>query len=238
VSVELPHQWLLADMTMWRPLCTLPLALALFSPYGAALAQTFKFSAAEEAQKKEQADKQAAQDAKVQDMLAAPCLEKIKNKKIVVLVGESRNGVTQASQGSYSAHFDAINSRLRKLGLRTYTQAQIRAQIAQAEIDAFFRNDPDAALSASRRLSAQYMIRGLISTQASRNAVVNLNQVHVGMDFTLSGGNGRVVSQARVENASYAGADISGVALTLIEERADEVVAKLYSDYCRKEGSR
>lgn len=225
-------------MTMWHLSCALLLSLALIAPHGAASAQTFKFSAAEEAQKKEQADKQAAMDAKVSEMLATPCLDRIKNKKIVVLIGESRNGVTKASQGSYSAHFEAINSRLRKLGLRTYTQAQIRAQIAQAEIDAFFRNDPDAALNASRRLAAQYMIRGLISTQASRNAVANLNQVHVGMDFTLSGGNGRVVSQARVDNASYAGADTTGLALTLVEERADEVVAKLYSDYCRSEGSR
>ena len=36
------------------------------------------------------------------------------------------------------------------LGLRTYTPEEIRSQIAQAEIDAYFRNDPDAALSASR----------------------------------------------------------------------------------------
>ena len=223
---------------MWRTLCTLFLSLALFVLHGTALTQTFKFSAAEEAQKKELADKQAAQDARVQDLLATPCLDSIKNKKIVVLIGESRNGVTKAGQSAFSPHVEAINSRLRNLGLRTYTQAQIRAQIAQAEIDAFFRNDPDAALNASRRLSAQYMIRGLISTQASANAVINLNQVHVGIDLTLSAGSGRMVSQARVEHASYSGSDTAGMALTLIQERADEVVAKLVGDYCRKEGSR
>lgn len=141
-------------------------------------------------------------------------------------------------QNRFSPHFEAVNTRLRALGLRTYTQAQIRAQVAQAEIDAFFRNDPDAALSASRRLAAQYILRGLISTQASRNVVVNLNQVRVSMDFTLTGANGRVVSQANVENASYAGADTSGMALTLIRERAEELVAKLCSDYCRNAASR
>jgi len=189
-------------------------------------------------QKTEQAEQQAAQDAKVQALLATPCRDRIKNQKIVVLIGEDRNGLVQAVQSRFSPHFEAVNSRLRELGLKTYTQAQIRAQVAQAEIDAYFKNDPDAALSASRRLAAQYILRGLISTQASRNAVVNLNQVRISMDFTLTGANGRMISQANVENASYAGADTSGMALTLIRERAEELVAKLYSDYCQKAASR
>ena len=205
---------------------------------GLAYAQGFKFSEAEQAQKTEQANQQAARDAKVQDMLATPCRERIKNQKIVVLFGEDHNGLVQAVQSRFSPHFDLVNTRLRELGLKTYTQAQIRAQVAQAEIDAYFKNDPDAALSASRRLAAQYILRGLISTQASRNAVANLNQVRVSMDFTLTGANGRVISQANVENASYAGADTSGMALTLIRERAEELVAKLYSDYCQKSASR
>jgi len=205
---------------------------------GLSLAQGFKFSEAEQAQKTEQAEQQAAQDAKVQALLATPCRDRIKNQKIVVLIGEDRNGLVQAVQSRFSPHFEAVNSRLRELGLKTYTQAQIRAQVAQAEIDAYFKNDPDAALSASRRLAAQYILRGLISTQASRNAVVNLNQVRISMDFTLTGANGRMISQANVENASYAGADTSGMALTLIRERAEELVAKLYSDYCQKAASR
>ena len=205
---------------------------------GLAQAQGFKFSEAEQAVKTEQADQQAARDAKVQALLATPCRERIKNQKIVVLIGEERNGLVQAVQSRFGPHFEAVNSRLRELGLKTYTQAQIRAQVAQAEIDAFFKNDPDAALSASRRLAAQYILRGLISTQASRNAVVNLNQVRVSMDFTLTGANGRMISQANVENASYASADTSGMALTLIRERAEELVAQLYSDYCQKAASR
>ena len=78
----------------------------------------------------------------------------------------------------------------------------------------------------------------MITTQASRNAVINVNQVNVGMNFTLTGADGRMISQASVENASFAGQDTSGMALTLINERADEVVARLYSDYCRAAGVR
>ena len=82
-------------------------------------------------------------------------------------------------------------------------------------------------------MAAQYVLKGVIATQAFRNNMVNVNQVNVAMDFTLTDAAGRPVSNARATNASYAGADVSGMALTLIEERADEVVAQLYSDYCR-----
>ena len=98
-------------------------------------------------------------------MLATPCRDKIKNQKIMVLIGENQNGTIVAKQAAYSPHFDAINQRLRALGLRTYTQEEIRKQIAQAEIDAYFKNNPDAAISASKRLAAQYILRGLISTR-------------------------------------------------------------------------
>jgi hypothetical protein len=217
---------------MSHPLLILLLACTALS--GAAQAQGFKFSNEDQAEKAQEAEQQA----KVQALLATPCRNKIKNQKIVVLVGESRNGGVQASQSSFSAHFDAINSRLQTLGLKTYTQAQIKQQVAQAEIDAYFKNDPDAAISASKRLAAQYILKGLITTQAGRNAIVNVNQVNISMAFTLTGANGKMISQASAENASYAGQDTSGMALTLINERADELVAKLYSDYCQKAGLR
>jgi len=33
--------------------------------------------------------------------------------------------------------------------------------------------------------------------------------------------------------AAYAGTNVSKMAQTLVEEQADEIVARLYSDYCR-----
>ena len=197
-------------------------------------AQGFKFSDDVQTEKAKETERRA----KVMAMLQTPCRDKIKNQKIVVLIGESRNGAIQANQSSFSPHFDAINARLLALGLKTYTQAQIRGQVAQAEIDAYFKNDPDAALSASKRLAAQYILKGLISTHASRNLAVNVNQVSIRMNFTLTGANGKMISQANAEDASYAGQDTSGLALTLINEQADELVAKLYSDYCSQAGVR
>ena len=172
--------------------------------------------------------------AQVDAQLSTPCRDRIKNRRIVVLVGEERNGAVVAPQGQFGRHVEAINGRLQGLGLKTYSAEQIRKQVAQEEVDAYFKNDPDRALSASKRLAAQYVLKGVIATQAFRNTAVNVNQVNVALDFTLTDAAGRPVSTARATNASYAGADVPGMALTLIEERADEVVAQLYADYCRK----
>jgi hypothetical protein len=191
--------------------------------------QGFKFSNEDNADQQREAETQA----NVQAILASPCRSKIKNQKVMVLIGESHNGYIQAKQSAYGGPFDALNARLQRLGLKTVTQAQIKAQVAQAEIDAYFKNDADAALSASKRLSAQYILRGLISTETAYNRIVRVNQVNIRMNFTLTDAGGRTLAQASAENASYAGMDTSGMALTLINEKADEVVAQLYGDYCR-----
>lgn len=200
-------------------------------------AEGFKFSAPSPDSRAEAAAQARRQDA-ISAQLSTPCRDKIRNRKIVVLIAEEKNGMLMASQGSYSRHVEAVNSRLRALGLKTYSPGQIRRQIAQEEIDAYFKNDPDRALSASRRLAAQYVLRGVIASSAVRNAIVNVNQVGVNMNFTLTDAAGRPISTATASNQSYAGSDTSGMALTLIDERADEVVARLYSDYCRNAAGR
>jgi len=196
-------------------------------------AQRFSFSQPDDADKQEQ----AARDARIADALSAPCRADLKNKKIMVVIGERQsNGYVEARQQNYGEHYQAINKRLQALGLRTYTPEEIRRQIAQAEIDAYFRNDPDAALSAARRLGASFMLRGLITAQSTFNPLVRVNQVSINMGFTLTGANGRIISSSEASSASYAGADVVNMALTLVNEQADEVVAKLYGDYCRNAG--
>lgn len=197
---------------------------------GTALAQGFRFSQPDDSEQREAATRaeRIARD------LSVPCRAGLKNKKIMVVIGERRsNGFIEAHQQNYGEHYQAINKRLQALGLRTYTPEEIRRQIAQAEIDAYFRNDPDAALAASRRLGASFVLRGLISSEATRNPMMAVNQVSVNMGFTLTGSNGRVISDTEARSSSYAGADVERMALTLVNEQADEVVAKLYADYCR-----
>ena len=196
-------------------------------------AQRFSFSQPDDSDKQER----EARENRIASDLSVPCRAELKNKKIMVMIGERQsNGFIEARQQNYGAHYQAINRRLQALGLRTYTPEEIRRQIAQAEIDAYFRNDPDAALSASRRLGASFILRGLISSQATPNPMMAVNQVSVNMGFTLTGSNGRVISDTEASSSSYAGADVQGMALTLVNERADEVVAALYADYCRNAG--
>ena len=197
-------------------------------------AQGFKFSNEDNTAAKEQAER----DARVGALLSTPCRDKIKSRKILVLIGEEKNGAIQAKQDAFSPHFEAVNQRLRGLGLRTYSADEIKRQVAQAEIDAYFKNNPDAALSASKRLAANYTLRGLISSTTTVNPVLKVNQVAVGMQFVLTGANGKKISETQARAQSYAGADTAGMALTLINEQAEEAVARLYSDYCQQEPGR
>jgi hypothetical protein len=218
-----------AIFSLMQPL-RLSIFLLLLALPGIAAAQGFKFSNEDKAQEEAKAERQRRIDVQ----LSTPCRDRIRNRKIMVLIGEEVNGVVQARQAAFSPHFDAINARLQKLGLRTYTQEEIRRQVAQAEIDAYFKNNPDAALSAAKRLAANYTLKGLISARAMRNPMIPVNQVAVSMQFVLTGSNGRPVAQADAQSQSFSGADVQGMALTLINEQAEEVVAKLYSEYCQQ----
>jgi len=218
-----------AIFSLMQPL-RLSIFLLLLALPGIAAAQGFKFSNEDKAQGEAKAERQRRIDVQ----LSTPCRDRIRNRKIMVLIGEEVNGVVQARQAAFSPHFDAINARLQKLGLRTYTQEEIRRQVAQAEIDAYFKNNPDAALSAAKRLAANYTLKGLISARAMRNPMIPVNQVAVSMQFVLTGSNGRPVAQADAQSQSFSGADVQGMALTLINEQAEEVVAKLYSEYCQQ----
>ena len=212
---------------------TLLLLAALVA--GTSLGQGFRFSQPDDPAARDS----AARDERIAHDLSVPCRAELLNRKIMVVIGERQsNGFIEAHQQNYGPHYQAINTRLQALGLRTYTPDEIRRQIAQAEIDAYFRNDPDAALTASRRLGASFVLRGLISSQATPNPVMAVNQVAVNMAFTLTGSNGRVIADTEASESSYAGADVRRMAQTLVDEKADEVVAKLYGDYCRNAAPR
>jgi len=196
-------------------------------------AQGFKFEQPGAADAAAKAEEAAKQDRIMQE-LSTPCRAELKGKKIMLIIGEMQsNGYVSAQQQNYGQHFQAINTRLRGLGLLTYTPEEIRQHIAQAEIDAYFKNDPDKALSAARRLGASFILKGLIAKEAAPSIIAGVNTVTVSFNFTLTGSNGRIISDVNATSSSYSGTDISRMALTLVNEQIDEVVAKLYGDYCR-----
>src|SRR5438477_2824418 len=205
-------------------------ALVVLTTTPLASAQGFKF---EQPNTGPTAEDIARQNRVVED-LSTPCRADLKGRKIMLIIGEERsNGYISAQQQNYGPHYQAINGRLRGLGLLTFSPEEIRRQIAQAEIDAYFKNDPDAALSAARRLGASFILRGLISSQAVPSIIASVNTVTVSFAFTLTGANGRIISEVTASSSSYSGTDISRMAVTLVNEQIDEVVAKLYGDYCR-----
>jgi hypothetical protein len=197
-------------------------------------AQAFKFS--EEEQKGAADDQARAQ--RIGQLVSTPCKQQLKNRKIMLVIAERTANGYNTTQSRYGPHFQAINHRLRALGLKTFTQEEVRAQIAQAEIEAHFRNDPDAAINASKKLGANFILRGLITTQTGINPVLKINEVAVHMGFTLVSSGGKTISSVTAKADSYSGTDTLGMALTLVNEEADEVVARLYNDYCRVAGKK
>jgi hypothetical protein len=212
-------------------LSVLCMAGALNAPAVRAQSQ-FHFSDPEQ-QDREEA---AARRQRVQALVSVPCQARLKSQKILLLVAEQGGGNWEAAQGSFVSFIGAIEARLKALGLRTFTQQQIKQQIAQAEIDAYFKNDPDAALAASRRLAARYVLRGDIVTQHNRNAALGIPEVAVTLTFTLSSSDGKPLSRVSSRSESYSGSDTLRMAQTLVEEQADELVGQLYSDYCSSAG--
>jgi hypothetical protein len=196
--------------------------------------EPFSFSAdAQKARAQAEAEQQQ-QAQEIERLVSVPCQRRLKNRKILQLVAERSASGWQTTQERYGPFFQVIDRRLQALGLQTYTQEQIRQRIAQAEVEAYFNNDPDAALAASKRLGADYVLRGSISTTAAVNPVVQINEVAVTVDLTLADASGRVLSEVGSHSESYSGTDTLGTAFALVREQADRMVAQLYNDYCRK----
>ena len=150
----------------------------------------------------------------------------------MVLVAERGNNGLNTDQGRYGSHFQSLDKRLQKLGMRTLSQEEIRKQVAQAEIDAHFRNDPDAALQAAQKHGAHLTLRGVISSRRAINPMLRIPEVYINMGFNLIDAEGRYVSEAGASSESYSGTDTVGMAATLIAEQADGVVRRLISGYC------
>ena len=200
-------------------------------------AQAFRFSE-EEAKEKAVADDAAARAKAAGPAVSPACREKLKNEKVAVLLAERGSKGINADQSRYGGHFQAIDRRLQKQGMRTYTQEEIKKQVAQAEIEAHFRNDPDAALNASKKLGATMFLRGAISSRTGINPILKINEVYVNMGFTLVGADGQIISEASAGSDSYSGGDTIGMALTLINEQADGVVGRLLRGYCTERGGK
>jgi hypothetical protein len=210
-------------------------ALGTLSLVAAAQAGTEPFSFSGQAAKEER-DAHAAAAARaatIERLTSVPCPARLKNQKIMLLIAERTETHWATAQDRYRPLFQVIDAKLHALGLKTLTPEQIKADVAQAELDAYFKNDPDAALAASRRAGAGYILRGSITNRTAVNSVVPVNEVAINVDLTLSSADGRTVSQADAHADAYSSPDTLETALALVRDQADLMVARLYNDYCR-----
>lgn len=190
------------------------------------------FSFSEEAQKESSAKQAGA--ARVAAQLSEPCKASIKGKKIALIIAEKHQGLMSVNASNQGELFQLLNGKLRAIGLSTITQQEITAGIARAEAEAILNNDPDAAMNASKRLGAGFFLKGIISARSGANKMVRANDVSVDVMLTLTDGSGRLISQARASGQSWAGSDVVGAAMSVLDDQADGLVAKLYSDFCAR----
>ncbi len=202
-------------------------------------------------------DKQEVQlDAsKKTDLSRVSCSKALQCKKLAVMIGQRHRDKTQSSglgkyficgvessenkfgttKAVYGSLVKTLNNGFKQLGLKTYTLAQINAQIAQAEQEAFLNNDIDAAMSAADRLSANFMVKGQISTVAQVNRVLKIDEIFVTIALTLTDRSGKILSSATMSDTAFSNADVAGAIQKMVAEQSGEVIYQLFQEYCKKE---
>jgi hypothetical protein len=210
----------------------LPATLSVTLLLVAAGAHAFRFS---EEDARAKAEAAAGKVAAIE--ISTACRQRLGKERVLLLIAERGNNGINAEQSRYSLHFNGIEQRLRTYGMRTFSQAEIKKQVAQAEIDAHFKNDPDAALAASRKLGATLSLRGMIAAQTGINPVLRINEVAVNMGFNLAAGQ-KSLADVTARADAYAGTDTTGMALKLIDEQADAIVNRLLAGYCAGRGEK
>lgn len=189
-------------------------------------ASAFSFSEAEEEEVREEQAQQAKTQNEIDQLLSVGCRQQLKKKRIAVILG--RNNARENSK----ILFMEVNNKLQRLGLKTCSQKAISSQIAQAEMDAFLSNNMDAAASAARRLSADFILRGMIRSTTRINPIIKVNEVSINMVFTLISSSGRIISNVSAHDENYSGQNTLEAALAMVKAKSGLMVAQLYHDYC------
>ncbi len=184
------------------------------------------------------------------------CPKSLKTAKIATMIGEIHKNDRTGLDGFYgsfmapdspdwhSSRFgtkksvygnlvDELNGGFQQLGLKTYTTAEINAQIARAEQEAVLNNNLDAAVSAADRLSANFVLKGIISTHSQINRVVNIDEVFVTIDLSLHDSSGTLISTAQMSETAFSDADILSTIQKLVKSQSREITYQLFKDYCK-----
>ena len=216
-------------------LALLLIIIATLSPFSASC---FSFS--------EEAQKEAIEDTTTDrgnSLATLHCPKSLKAAKIATMIGEIHRDNTlysrdwESKSGSkksvYGNLVDELNGGFQQLGLKTYTAAEINAQIARVEQEAVLNNNIDAAVSAADRLSANFMLKGIISTRSQINRVVNIDEVFVTINLSLLDRSGNLIASAQINETTFSDADILNTIQKLVKKQSREITYQLFKDYCR-----
>jgi len=88
-------------------------------------------------------------------------------------------------------------------------------------------------VSAADRLSANFMLKGIISTRSQINRVVNIDEVFVTINLSLLDRSGNLISSAQINETTFSDADVLNTIQKLVKKQSQEITYQLFKDYCR-----
>ncbi|MFN0299079.1 MAG: caspase domain-containing protein [Burkholderiales bacterium] len=110
----------------------------------------------------------------------------------------------------------------------TTSMAQPMGATATAITDRLRR----AGLTIDPGAKAQYVLRGIVSSNAGTNRLVRVNEVSISAALDLVDASGRLVGNFLSREESFAGADLMFAYRDLAQRQADELAARIYRDFC------
>jgi hypothetical protein len=85
---------------------------------------------------------------------------------------------------------------------------------------------------ASSKENADFVMRGKITGSQGVNRMLGINEVDLTADFTLLLKNGNAVAAASAYGSSFAGSNRQQAIRALWDEKSEEVIGRLFGDYC------
>jgi|GEM_PF-6311797 len=79
---------------------------------------------------------------------------------------------------------------------------------------------------------ADLVIKGTIETSSGTNQTLGIGEIDLQADFTLALPAGKTLSSASVSGGAYTGRNQKNAAKNIWEEKSEEIIGKLFRDYC------
>lgn len=137
------------------------------------------------------------------ELISISCRDLIRGKRVRLSI-EERGAIAQQSRNAFRA---AIEERMKAIGVRIAAGG-----------------------------SADLLMKGSIEAAAGANPVLGVGEVDLDAEFSLSSSAGKRLAQASASGGAYAGrhtkSSVKGAAQGVWEEKSEEIVGKLFRDYC------